>query len=64
MDEAEKAILAEANAAANGGAPPVQPPQEEKDQPSVAGGDAMELEEEPEVEHMRIVRDYKRQDAR
>lgn len=45
-------MLAEANAAANGGAA------------AAAEEDGMEIEEEPEPEQIRIVRDYKRPDPK
>jgi hypothetical protein len=57
MDEAERALLAEANAAANGVVLP--PPAAPADTDAV-----MEIEEEPEPENIKIVRDYKRQDPR
>ncbi len=57
MDETERAMLAEANAAANGAARPAPAP-------AAADDDVMEIEAEPEPEQIRIVRDYKRADPR
>lgn len=57
MDETERALLAEANAAANGVLPPPPAPAADTDA-------TMEIEEEPEPQNIRIVRDYKRQDPR
>lgn len=59
MDETERAMLAEANAAANGG---VRPPPAQA--AAAADDDVMEIEAEPEPEQIRIVRDYKRPDPK
>ena len=66
MDETERALMAEANAAA-GGLPGQPPAGEEPDAalPPPATGDAvMEIEEDEEPEQMKIVRDYKRPEQR
>ena len=61
MDETERALMAEANAA---GAP-AQPPAPEDGLPPPATGDAvMEIEDDEEPEQMKIVRDYKRPEHR
>ncbi|BDA49786.1 Splicing factor 3A subunit 1 [Coccomyxa sp. Obi] len=59
MDETERAMLAEANAAANG---TVQPPSAAA--AAAPDEDVMEIEQEPEPEQIRIVRDYKRPDPK
>ncbi len=69
MDDTERAMLAEANAAANGGPPLPPPPRQAAPDQAMdgggAGGDAaMDIEVEPEPANIRIVRDYKRQDPR
>ena len=68
MDDTERAMLAEANAAANGG-PPLPPPPhqaapDQADANASTGDAAMDIEVEPEPANIRIVRDYKRQDPR
>ena len=65
MDDTERAMLAEANAA-NGAAPPLAPPAAPPPAPAAAGeadGD-MDIEVAPEPANIRIVRDYKRADPR
>ena len=61
MDEAEKALIAEANAA---GVPSQPPPGEEPEEtvPPASGDAVMEIEDDEEP--MKIVRDYKRPDQR
>ena len=62
MDDTERAMLAEANAAANGTA---QPPSAAAAAAAAAPDeDVMEIEQEPEPEQIRIVRDYKRPDPK
>ena len=62
MDEAEKALIAEGQAA---GAPGQPPPGEEPEEAPPATGDAvMEIEDDEEPEQMKIVRDYKRPEQR
>ena len=64
MDEAEKALIAEGQAA---GAPGQPPPGETPEElvPAPATGDAvMEIEDDEEPEQMNIVRDYKRPEQR
>ncbi|CAL5220560.1 g2597 [Coccomyxa viridis] len=61
MDEAEKALIAEGQAA--GQPPPGEAPEEAV--PPPASGDAvMEIEDDEEPEQMKIVRDYKRPEQR
>lgn len=65
MDETERALMAEANAA--GGLPGQAPAGGEPDEalPPPATGDAvMEIEEDEEPEQMKIVHDYKRPEQR
>ena len=70
MDEAERALIAEADAAdaaAADGMPNQAPAggEPEEAQPPPSTGDAvMDLEDEEEPEQMKIVRDYKRPEQR
>ena len=62
MDEAEKALVAEGQAA---GAPGQPPPGGEPEEAVPPLGDAvMEIEDDEEHEQMKIVRDYKRPEQR
>jgi hypothetical protein len=66
MDDTERALLAEANAA-NGGAPLPPPPAPPPGAAAREAGDAegdMDIEVAPEPANIRIVRDYKRADPR
>ena len=59
MDETERALMAEANAAGAAAQPP------EEGLPPPATGDAvMEIEDDEEPEQMKIVKDYKRPEHR
>ena len=62
MDEAEKALIAEANAAGAPGQPPPGGEPEEAVPPPATGDAIMEIEDDEEP--MKIVRDYKRPEQR
>jgi hypothetical protein len=62
MDETERALMAEANAA--GGLPGQAPAGGEALPPPATGDAVMEIEEDEEPEQMKIVRDYKRPEQR
>lgn len=64
MDETERALITEANAAGAPGQPPAGGEPDQALPPPATGDAVMEIEEDEEPEQMKIVRDYKRPEQR
>lgn len=64
MDDAEKALIAEGQAAGMPRQPPPGEEPEEAGAPPATSDAVMEIEDDEELEQMKIVRDYKRPEQR